>query len=709
MQQLQQVVEHEPEHVARGPGGGRAGPIRGSAQRDLGQFEVPVAELVPGEVVERLAHPGELEPLEVRVHLGGHGGQPGQDPTVGYGQRRGVRQHPRHPRPVTKREPCRVPQLVAEVARASRPLVADRDVAARVGPPGQGEPGGIRTETVDPVDRVHRVAARLGHLLAGCVADQAVQRDVTERDGVAGIPVRHRVHAEHHHPGDPEEQDVVAGDEHAGRIEGAQVGRVVRPAEGGERPQGRGEPGVQHVGVLPPALSRRRLLVGPDAAHLIVRAVPDRDPVAPPQLPADAPVVHVVDPAEVAGRHLRRMQPGAAVPHRVARRTGQRADPDEPLQGQPRFDRRAATLAVPHRVQVRPDLGHDPALLAQRRDYGRAGLEAVQPLERAVRRDHAALVQHGQAGQAVPPADLEVVRIVRRGDLHRAGAERRVDVLIGDHRDPPAGQRQLHLAADQVPVPVVIGVHGHRGVAQHRLGAGGGDHDRVRIPLRGGVGGASPRANTAVADRDQLALVLAVVHLDVGQRGQAARAPVDDPLGAVDKAVVEEPLEDGLYGAGQALVHGEPLAGPVHAVAEAAHLGQDLPAGGRLPLPDSLDERLAAQVVPAQSLLGQLALDDVLGGDARVVHPRQPKRGVALHAAAPDDGVDDGVVERVADVQYARHVRGRDHDRERGGVPLQFGGEVTRLLPELVARPLHLAGRVLRRKLNSTSHEDRVY
>ena len=51
--------------------------------------------------------------------------------------------------------------------------------------------------------------------------------------------------------------------------------------------------------------------------------------------------------------------------------------------------------------------------------------------------------------QVVALADLEVVRVVRRGDLHRAGAELRVDVLVGDDRDAPAGQRQL---APSVPI-----------------------------------------------------------------------------------------------------------------------------------------------------------------------------------------------------------------------------------------------------------------
>jgi len=191
-----------------------------------------------------------------------------------------------------------------------------------------------------------------------------------------------------------------------------------------------------------------------------------------------------------------------------------------------------------------------------------------------------------------------------------------------------------------------------------------------------------------------------VVDLDVGQRGEAARAPVDDPLGAVDQPVVVEALEDRLDGAGQPLVHGEPLTRPVHGVAEAAHLGQDPAAVLALPLPDPLDERLTAEVVPGQPVLGQLALDDVLGGDARVVHAWQPQRAVALHAATTDEDVAERVVQRVADVQDARYIRRREHDRvaRRVGILLGLRREVAGFLPVLVTAGLHLGGCVLRGK-----------
>src|SRR5581483_10643543 len=103
-----------------------------------------------------------------------------------------------------------------------------------------------------------------------------------------------------------------------------------RPAERGERPQRGREPGIEDIGILPPA--RRWLLIRTDARDVVLIAVKDRDPVAPPQLPGDAPVVHVVDPAEVPRGEFRRVDPDAAVADRVAGGLGERGDADEPLE-----------------------------------------------------------------------------------------------------------------------------------------------------------------------------------------------------------------------------------------------------------------------------------------------------------------------------------------------------------------------------------------
>src|SRR5690606_38416234 len=88
--------------------------------------------------------------------------------------------------------------------------------------------------------------------------------------------------------------------------------------------------------------------------------------------------------------------------------------------------------------------------------------------------------------------------------------------------------------------------------------------------------------------------------------GRPVRRPVHQPLGPVDRPVVVQLLEDRLDGAGEPLVHGEALAGPVDAVTHAAHLGQDGPAVLLLPLPHALDEGFPAEVAVVDALVPQL-------------------------------------------------------------------------------------------------------
>ena len=362
----------------------------------------------------------------------------------------------------------------------------------------------------------------------------------------------HRVQAEHHHPGDPEEQDVVRRDEHARRVEGAQVRRC-RPASRGWRTatarkrtrcRGRRRPGSSPPAAVSSGPTQRTSpCSGPYQTGIRCPHHSWRE-MHQSCMSSTQPKYR----AFISGGEISH----PAVAHGVAGRLGERRDAHEPLQRQPRLDRGGAAGAVPDRVHVRADLPDDPAVLAQRGDDRRAGLEPVQALERAGRGDHAVLVHDGEHGQVVAAADLEVVRVVRRGDLDRAGAEGRVDVRVGHDRDAAAGQRQL----DRLCRP---------GACTARRPGGRRRRCRRASSRPAWWRRRCESCAVAVADRDELALVVGVVDLDVGQRGEAARAPVDDPLGAVDQPVVVQPLEDRLDGPGQPLVHGEPLARPVHA------------------------------------------------------------------------------------------------------------------------------------------------
>ena len=120
-----------------------------------------------------------------------------------------------------------------------------------------------------------------------------------------------------------------------------------------------------------------------------------------------------------------------------------------------------------------------------------AGLDALEEVVVALQRDAPLGVEDVDRPHAlglVAPADLEIVEIVRRRDLHGAGALLRIGIFVGDERDQPADQRQAQLARRPAAVALVVGMHGHGGVAEHRLRPRGGDGDGRRSPRRSSHG-----------------------------------------------------------------------------------------------------------------------------------------------------------------------------------------------------------------------------
>ena len=118
-------------------------------------------------------------------------------------------------------------------------------------------------------------------------------------------------------------------------------------------------------------------------------------------------------------------------------------------------------------------------------------------------------------------ADLEIVEIMAGRDLDRAGAELGIGMLVGDDRDQPAGDRVLHLLADQFLVTLVVGVDRDRHVGEHRLGPRRRHLDRARA------------VGERVAQGPELALDVARLDLEVADRGLEFGVPVDQPLVAV--------------------------------------------------------------------------------------------------------------------------------------------------------------------------------
>ncbi len=497
--------------------------------------------------------------------------------------------------------------------------------------------------------------------------------------------------AAHDHARHPEEQDVVARLHVGGGIEVFVIRRLVGPAERGERPQARREPGVEHVVVLMDVLRTAGGALGRVFArngHVAVRAIPDRDAVSPPKLTADAPVLDVLQPVVIDLLEAFGHNADASIAHGCERSLGQRFDLHEPLLGDHRLDDLTAALRARDGGEVRLFLD-DQACGLHVSPQVLARLEAVLTLIlAAVFVDLRRLIEHRDDRQVVTLGDGVVVRVMSRRDLERARAEIHRHVLVGDDGNLASQHWHHHLAADELLVALILGVDGHGRIAQDGLGADGRHGD---IDLRGlqDLGGLWSKLVFEVIQRG---LLLGVFHFEVRDGGLEARRPVDQARAAIDESLFVEAHEGFAHGAAQAVVEGEALALPVAGGAQAADLSRDLVGVLVFPLPGALEEFLAAQFL-ARDLLGaqQVTLHHQLRGDARMVGARHPQRGITLHAVIADHQVFHADEHGVTEMQFARHVRRRDGDHERldrrvevGFVRVVVRLEVAALFPHLV-------------------------
>ena len=171
------------------------------------------------------------------------------------------------------------------------------------------------------------------------------------------------------------------------------------------------------------------------------------------------------------------------------------------------------------------------------------------------------------------------------------------------------------------------------------------------------------RIGHIVFQMEQVAVLLLVDNLLVGESRLSLRVPVHHAQAAIDVALAIEVYEH-LDDAGRTLlVHREGSAVPVARGSQAAQLLQDDAAVLVGPLPSVLEELIARQVVLLDALSGQLLHHLCFGSDGGVVGARHPAGVLAFHAGATHEDVLYGVVQHVTHVQHARHVGRRNHDR----------------------------------------------
>src|SRR5437899_2706316 len=104
----------------------------------------------------------------------------------------------------------------------------------------------------------------------------------------------------------------------------------------------------------------------------------------------------------------------------------------------------------------------------------------------------------------------------------------------------------------------IVGVHGHRGVAEHRLRPSRREADELA------------RALDRILERPEAALDGLVVNLVVGDRGLQMGVPVDQTFAAIDETVAKEVEEELADGAGADRIEREARPLPIARAAQLA-------------------------------------------------------------------------------------------------------------------------------------------
>ena len=286
--------------------------------------------------------------------------------------------------------------------------------------------------------------------------------------------------------------------------------------------------------------------------HIALIVIPGGDPVPPPELARNTPVLNVTHPGEVHVFVLLRYKLNAAIFNRRNGFVSQRLGFDVPLIGQVRLNDHPGAIATRHFEFV---VIHfvEQAQGIKVGDYLFAGIKAIHALVgvRCIAVELGIVVEQVDHGQVVALTHLVIIEIVGRRDFYTASAELPVDVIVADNGNLTVCQRQQNGFADEVLVTLIFRVYRYRGVAEHGFRAGSGNGEMAAT------------IGQRVFEMPEVAVFLFRDYFQIRNGGVQFRIPVDQSFAPVNQAVFVETDEHFLNGMVKAIVHGETLAAPV--------------------------------------------------------------------------------------------------------------------------------------------------
>ena len=459
------------------------------------------------------------------------------------------------------------------------------------------------------------------------------------------------------HSGNPEENDVIAGNKHIGRIEIFQILSLFRPAKGLEGPQSRTEPGIQHIGIpLDLCAATLFTLAGIFARYGNVSAVltgPSRDLMTPPKLTGNTPVTNIFHPVQIGLGETVRHELCLAVTNYANCFLSQRLHFHKPLCRNDRLNIVMAAVASANIMGVILDL-YQIALRLQISNDRLSGFIAIQPLVfSAIAVNNTVIVQYPDHFQIMTQTDFKVIGVVGRCHLHAASTEFHFCIVIGYHRNFLIHKGQDHSLTDNCFVTVIIGVDADTGITKHSFRTGScNNHFPAAVSER-------------IADMPQVTGLIHVLDLCIRKSGHTVRTPVDNTASLVDQALLVKRHKHFTDSAGTALVHGKASTFPVTGCAQLFLLLNDPVAVLMFPVPNPFQEFFTTQIIAGQSFLAQFFFYLDLCSNACVVNTGHPQGIITLHTLKTDQGILQCCVHCVTHMQLTGNI-GRGHNNCKG-------------------------------------------
>ena len=187
--------------------------------------------------------------------------------------------------------------------------------------------------------------------------------------------------------------------------------------------------------------------------------------------------------------------------------------------------------------------------------------------------------------------DLKVIRIMRRRNLDRTGSELHIDILVRNDRNLFIDQRKNNRLSHQIFIALIIRMNSDGCVTEHCFRTCCRDLKRIVCPY------------DRITDMPEMACLLLVFDLGIGERCLALGAPVDNAFSAINITLFIQIQKNSFNCLGTAFIECEALTLPVTGCTQLLELFRDGSAVLRLPLPHFLQECLTADLALVYPLL----------------------------------------------------------------------------------------------------------